>query len=90
MIIKNLSKHKTILPTHTELPCRVKLISTSDLFTNLVTGSEGSVTSIDVLGTVHVKWDNGSSLGLIPGEDQWLWIGIGDKYYENSIKNSHN
>jgi Domain of unknown function (DUF4314) len=26
---------------------------------------------IDDNGTVHVKWDSGSILGLVPGEDEW-------------------
>jgi hypothetical protein len=50
---------------------RVRLISSSDPFTKLEPGIEGTVKFIDSLGTVHVKWDNGSTLGLIPGEDQW-------------------
>jgi len=27
------------------------------------------------MGTVHVKWDDGSSLGLIPNEDMWEVLG---------------
>ena len=26
---------------------------------------------VDDVGTVHVRWDNGSTLGLVPGEDRW-------------------
>jgi hypothetical protein len=29
------------------------------------------VLNVDSMGTVHVKWDSGSTLGLIQGEDQW-------------------
>ena len=50
---------------------RVRLISTTDPYTRLNTGDEGTVIFIDDLGTVHVKWDNGSSLGLVAGEDRW-------------------
>lgn len=32
-------------------------------------GTEGEITGVDCMGTIHVKWDNGSSLGLIEGED---------------------
>lgn len=28
-------------------------------------GDTGTVTSVDDLGTVHVRWDDGSSLGLV-------------------------
>ena len=31
----------------------------------------GTVTSIDDMGTIHVSWENGSSLGLISGEDSF-------------------
>ena len=34
-------------------------------------GTRGIVTLVDGFGTVHVAWDDGSRLGLIPGEDQW-------------------
>ena len=50
---------------------RVRLISTTDQYTNLRTGDEGTVVLVDDIGTVHVSWDNGSSLGLVPREDNW-------------------
>jgi hypothetical protein len=37
-------------------------------------GDEGTVLFTDSLGTVHVKWDAGGQLGLIPGEDTWELI----------------
>jgi hypothetical protein len=30
------------------------------------------VRRIDDAGTVHVNWDCGSRLGLVPGEDSWV------------------
>ena len=48
---------------------RVELVYTSDPYTNLKRGDRGEVTFIDGLGTVSIKWDNGSTLGMIPGED---------------------
>ncbi|WP_231583056.1 DUF4314 domain-containing protein [Actinobaculum suis] len=50
---------------------RVRLISTDDPYTNLRAGDEGTVAFIDDAGTVHVEWDNGSNLGLVPGVDRW-------------------
>ncbi|MBQ6219943.1 MAG: DUF4314 domain-containing protein [Methanobrevibacter sp.] len=35
------------------------------------TGTIGEVTCIDDAGTIHVRWENGSGLGLIPGTDQF-------------------
>jgi len=34
-------------------------------------GTEGTVTFIDDAGTIHMRWDTGSSLGLISGEDEF-------------------
>ena len=33
-------------------------------------GSEGTVTGVDDIGTIHVKWDCGSSLGVVYPEDK--------------------
>lgn len=53
---------------------RVRLVRTTDSYTALVPGDEGTVDLVDDMGTVHVLWDNGSTLGLIPDEDQWTVI----------------
>lgn len=54
---------------------RVRLVSCSDPYTRLGPGATGTVTFVDSLGTVHVKWDTGSTLGLVPGEDRWETTG---------------
>lgn len=51
---------------------RIQLVSTSDQYTRLKPGDRGTVRRVDHLGTVHVNWDNGSRLGLVPGEDDWI------------------
>lgn len=53
---------------------RIRLVSCSDPYTKLVPGAEGTVTFIDSLGTVHVAWDDGHTMGLVRGEDQWTVI----------------
>ena len=50
---------------------RIELISTSDPYTELRPGDLGTVDFVDDLGTIHITWDNGSQLGLVPGEDQY-------------------
>jgi hypothetical protein len=50
---------------------RVRLIYTSDVHTRLEKGTEGTVSFIDAFGTVHINWDGGSTLGMIPGEDSF-------------------
>jgi hypothetical protein len=32
-------------------------------------GSRGRVLAIDDIGTIHVAWMNGSTLGIVPGVD---------------------
>ena len=34
-------------------------------------GTTGSINYIDEAGTLHMKWDNGRTLGLILGIDQF-------------------
>lgn len=58
---------------------RVELVSTSDPYTDLRAGDKGSVVFVDDVGTVHVKWDAGSSLGLIPGEDRYRLLTEGER-----------
>ena len=49
---------------------RVMLIRMSDPYTNLRLGDRGTVMLVDDIGTIHVNWDCGSSLGVVFGEDE--------------------
>ena len=31
-------------------------------------GTEGTIVDVDDIGTIHVKWDTGSSLGLVESD----------------------
>ena len=48
---------------------RVELISMEDAHA-VPSGTLGTVVAVDSLGTIHVKWDNGSMLGVCPDVDQ--------------------
>ena len=50
---------------------QIELISTSDPYTELKPGDRGTVDFVDDMGTIHVNWDNGSHLGLVPVEDRY-------------------
>ncbi len=53
---------------------RVKLIRMEDPYTDLKKGDEGTITGKDSLGQILVKWDNGSTLSLIPEIDEYQII----------------
>lgn len=48
---------------------RVELVSMDDPYTKLQPGDQGTVIAVDDIGTVHIAWDNGSSLGAAYGAD---------------------
>jgi len=50
---------------------RIKLIYMSDPYTTLTDGSTGTFEGYDGMGNLLMKWDNGSTLSLIPVEDKW-------------------
>lgn len=50
---------------------RVRLIRCTDKYTKLEPGTEGTVGFIDGMGTIHVDWDDGHRLGLLPDADEW-------------------
>ena len=49
---------------------RIRLLKMNDIQAPPA-GTEGTVTFIDDAGTIHMRWDTGSSLGLISGEDEF-------------------
>ena len=49
--------------------CRVELIRMDDPQAPPVR-TKGTVTHVDDIGTIHVAWDNGSSLGVVYSEDE--------------------
>jgi len=52
---------------------RVRCIHMNDEY-GVPSGVEGTIISVDDIGTIHVKWDNGSTLGLVPKEDRYELI----------------
>lgn len=49
---------------------RLELISMDDP-QPIPPGSRGTVDHVDDMGTIHMRWDSGRSLGLVPGEDSF-------------------
>ena len=50
---------------------RIRLLSMSDPIAPVPDGATGTVDLVDDAGQIHMKWDNGRTLALIPGEDSF-------------------
>ena len=53
---------------------RIEVISMENDPRPIAPGTKGTVEFVDSIGTIHCTFDNGRSLGLIPGEDQFKRI----------------
>ena len=50
---------------------RIKMVSMPDDPNPVLMGTEGTINFIDDMGVIHVKWDDGRVLGVIPGVDRY-------------------
>lgn len=50
---------------------KVKLIKMYDLLSTIPIGTEGVIDRIDEQGTLQINWNNGSTLGLVIGTDEF-------------------
>ena len=48
---------------------KVKLIRMNDPYAHIPAGTIGVVTGVDDVGTIHIIWSNGNTLGVVFGED---------------------
>ena len=67
---KEIERIKEKYPTGT----RIELIGMDDPYAPIESGTKGTVECVDDIGTLHTKWDNGRTLGIVPGEDQFKVI----------------
>ena len=56
---------------------RVKLMCMDDIQAPPI-GTLGTVKCVDDIGTIHVKWDNGSGLGVVYGIDSCMKVEEGE------------
>ena len=61
-------KYKQSYPPGT----RVMLLNMNDPYSPVESGMRGTVLSVDDIGQILMKWDNGRALALVPGEDSFL------------------
>ena len=50
---------------------RIRLNSMNDPYAPITPGTEGVVDLVDDAGSIHMKWDNGRTLAIVPGEDSF-------------------
>ena len=53
---------------------RIRLLHMEDPYDPVPGGTEGEISTIDDAGQLHMKWDNGRSLALVPGVDSFVLI----------------
>ena len=63
-------RRKTVELLRREYPvgCRVELLQMEDVQAPPI-GTKGTVRGVDDIGSIMVRWDNGSSLSVAYGED---------------------
>ena len=66
-----LAEEKRVAFTKLNYPpgTRLELIQMGDDPRPVEPGTRGSVRVVDDMGSIHMRWDNGRTLALIPGED---------------------
>jgi len=57
-----------------EIGDRVEMIQMKDEHSPIEPGSKGTVVHIDGIGQLHIDWDNGRTLAIIPEEDSFKII----------------
>lgn len=67
---------------------RLELIGMEDPFAPVPAGTRGTVRCVDDQSQIHVKWDNGSGLALIPDTDRFRRLSVKEIEAENTSKNS--
>ena len=63
-------KYKDMYPKGT----RIELIEMNDDLCPVLSGTKGTVECVDDVGQIHMRWDNGRTLALVPGEDSFRKI----------------
>ena len=72
----NIEKHNHIIRTIKEKypqGTRIELIKMYDIQA-VPPHTKGTVTNVDDIGTIHITWDNSSTLGLVEGKDNFKII----------------
>lgn len=50
---------------------RLVLLSMDDPYAPIPSGTKGTVVHVDDAAQIHMRWDNGRTLAIVPGEDSF-------------------
>ena len=50
---------------------RIELLSMSDSYAPVPSGTRDTVKFVDSMGTIFPEWDNNRTIGIVPGEDSF-------------------
>ena len=67
---------------------RIQLDHMEDPWAPVPPGTRGTVQYVDDIGQIGMKWDNGRSLSLVPGEDSFRKLTDAELAEENNQKNN--
>ena len=68
---------------------RIQLDHMEDPWAPVPPGTRGTVAYVDDIGQIGMKWDNGRSLSLVPGEDSFRKLTDAELAEENNQKNNN-
>ena len=65
---------------------RIELINMKDPYAPVTSGTRETGKFVDPMGTIFPEWDNGCSLGVVPGEDSFRKLTQEEIEAENQSK----
>ena len=68
---------------------RLLLLNMEDPWAPVPPGTRGTVAYVDDIGQIGMKWDNGRTLSLVPGEDSFRKLTDAELTEENNQKNNN-
>lgn len=83
---KNMREWVDSLRERYPIGSKIRLNSMDDPYHPVPPGTVGELVAIDDVGTLHVKWQNGSSLGLIVGEDSFTVLKQEENLHEMKME----
>lgn len=67
---------------------RIMLLSMDDPYAPVPKGTKGTVVHVDDATQIHMKWDNGRTLAIVPGEDSFRKLTAGELEEEQEMTES--